>query len=299
MEKIKIGLEWFINPDHIPIMVGLKKGWFKEEALEIEMIEPKEHFDAIDEIKAGTMDIAITEPLHLVQDRAKDEPVIGFARFLHTNGGVMYLKNKGINRPQDMIGKRIQYPGAPGLGGLSIVKTMVEADGGSCSLDDFIPVNNSFYHTDALAEDKADVATLIFRNFEIIEAQHKGLDVDYFALKDWGVPDFCQLILITSPEVLERRSEAISKFVKVLRKAIDYIIEHPEEALEIYVEYTNANRDDQLTIDIFKATIPCFTYDFSMSSDYYDHLQQWLKETGQIEQTIDPETYWTNKFVLP
>src|SRR5690606_12595728 len=139
------------------------KGWFEEENLEIELIEPEEHFDAIDEIKAGTMDIAITEPLHLVEDRAKDQDVIGFARFLHTNGGVMYLKNKGINRPQDMIGKRIQYPGAPGLGGLSIVKTMVETDGGVCSLNDFKPVNHSFYHTDALEQDKADVATLIFR----------------------------------------------------------------------------------------------------------------------------------------
>lgn len=49
------------------VIIGLEKGWFKEESLEIEMIEPKEHFDALDEIENGTMDIAITEPIHLVQ----------------------------------------------------------------------------------------------------------------------------------------------------------------------------------------------------------------------------------------
>ena len=43
------------------------------------MIEPKEHFDALDEIENGSMDIAITEPIHLVQDRAKEQNVIGFA----------------------------------------------------------------------------------------------------------------------------------------------------------------------------------------------------------------------------
>lgn len=295
MEKLKVGLEWFINPDHIPLMLGMKKGWFEEENLEIEMIEPEEHFDAIEEIKAGSMDIAITEPLHLVEDRAKGHDVIGFARFLHTNGGVMYVKNRGIERPRDLIGKRIQYPGAPGLGGLSIVKTMVEKDGGTCTHDDFIPVNNSFYHTDALEDDKADAATLIFRNFEIVEAKHRGLDVDYFSLKEWGIPDFCQLIFITSPEILERREEAIARFLRVIRKSIDFIIENPQEALEVYLVFTNSDPSDKLIIDTTKATIPCFTYDFSMAAEYYDHLQNWLKQTGQISETINAKSYWTNR----
>ncbi|GAJ98922.1 hydroxymethylpyrimidine ABC transporter, substrate-binding component [Geomicrobium sp. JCM 19055] len=97
------------EPDHIPLMIGMEKGWFANEGIDVTMIEPEDHFDAIDEIKAGKMDIAITEPLHLVEDRAAGEPVLGFARFLHTNGGVMYNKAKGIKRPVDLIGKRIQY----------------------------------------------------------------------------------------------------------------------------------------------------------------------------------------------
>jgi putative hydroxymethylpyrimidine transport system substrate-binding protein len=67
-------------------------------------------------INDGLLDIAITEPLHVIEDRSEGHKVIGFARFLHTNGGVMYEKNKGIERPRDMArdGLRIQYPGAPG-----------------------------------------------------------------------------------------------------------------------------------------------------------------------------------------
>ena len=40
------------------------------------------------------MDIAITEPIHLVEDKASNQNVVGFARFLHTNGGIMYKKIK-------------------------------------------------------------------------------------------------------------------------------------------------------------------------------------------------------------
>ena len=98
------------------------------------MIEPEEHFDAIDEIKAGTMDIAITEPLHLVQDRAKDEPVIGFARFLHTNGGVMYLKNKGINRPQRYDWEKNSIPGSSWAWWIIDCQNDGGKDGGTCTL---------------------------------------------------------------------------------------------------------------------------------------------------------------------
>ena len=154
------------------------------------MIEPKEHFDALDEIENGSMDIAITEPIHLVQDRAKEQKVIGFARYLHTNGGIMYNKDKNIARPKDLIGKRLQYPGAPGPGGIAMAKTMIEADGGTFEEGDITPVNHSFYHTDALLTDKADAATLIFENFEILEARNQGLNVDYFPLKIIMYPIF-------------------------------------------------------------------------------------------------------------
>ncbi|MBM7633076.1 ABC transporter substrate-binding protein [Geomicrobium sediminis] len=297
MQKISVGLEWFMNPDHIPLMIGMEKGWFANEGIEVTMIEPEDHFDAIDEIKAGKMDIAITEPLHLVEDRAAGEPVVGFARFLHTNGGVMYNKAKGINRPVELIGKRIQYPGAPGLGGLAIVKTMVEHDGGSCELEQFKPVNNGFYHTDALAEDKADAATLVFRNFEVAEAKHRGLDVDYFALKDFGVPDFCQLIFITSPEVFERQKHVLASFMKVIRKSIDYLYENSDEAKTIYYAFTQADESDPLNQSIMNATLPCFTYDFSMTEAYYDDLQTWLKKSGKIGQVIEPTNYWTNELI--
>lgn len=50
---------------------------------------------------------------------------------------------------------------------------MIEADGVTYKEGDITPVNNSFYHTDALLNDKADAATLIFENFEILEAKVK------------------------------------------------------------------------------------------------------------------------------
>lgn len=294
MRTIRLGLEWFLNPDHVPLLVAQEHGWFKDEGLELEVIEPEEHLDAMEAIEADQMDVAITEPIHLVEDVAKGQAAVGFCRFLHTNGGVMVAARSGIERPRDMAGCRIQYPGAPGPGGKAIVASMIAADGGVPDLDALTPVNNSFYHTDALLEDKADVATLVFTNFELVEAAHRGLETRFFALKDWGIPDFCQLILITNPDKLRAERDTFTRLIRVIRRGIDFLHTHPEEARAIYNRRTGGDPDDALGRAIFDATLPCFTYDFSMSREYYERLEAWMSEQGLIADRPGAERYWTN-----
>ncbi len=297
MTRLRLGLEWFLNPDHVPFLVARERGWFADVGLDVELIEPEAHLDAVDAIERGEMDCAVTEPLHLVEDRARGEACVGFARFLHTNGGVM--ARAGIERPRDMAGCRIQYPGAPGPGGPAIVATMVEADGGPAGTEGgYGRVNHSFYHTDALAQDLADVATLVFHNFEIVEARHRGLDVRLFALKEWGVPDFCQLILITHPEKLAAERDTFQRLVRVLRRGVDAVKQEPDAAREIYARAAGVEPGDALTGAIYDATVPCFTHDFSMSADYYARLEAWMAARGLIEQTPGADVYWTNELAL-
>jgi len=33
--RIEVALEWFLNPDHLPLIVGIREGWFAEEGLEV------------------------------------------------------------------------------------------------------------------------------------------------------------------------------------------------------------------------------------------------------------------------
>lgn len=87
LSKIRLGLEWFTNPDHLPLIVAQKHGIFTSFGLDVELVEPADHWEAEEEILAGRLDVAVTEPLHLAQDAARGKPVLGFSRFLHTDGG--------------------------------------------------------------------------------------------------------------------------------------------------------------------------------------------------------------------
>ena len=305
--KIRLGLEWFVNPDHLPLIVAKKHGIFDQFHLDVELVEPADHWEAEEEIIEGRLDVAVTEPLHLAQDAARGKPVLGFSRFLHTDGGVMFDTSKsGIERPSDMCGKTISYPGAPGPGGPAIVQTMVKADGKmDCDIESYGKYNGSFYHTDALESGKADLATLIFWNFEIPEAKARGMtDVGFFSLKEWGVPDFCQLVLMTTPERFEELKVPFRRLVLAMRRATGIIHQRPDLARKYYKEFVGGGDDDEDKIKqevmeaTMTATLPAFPNDNSMSSDYYDRLMDWLIETEQVEKEaaskVTVDTYWTN-----
>lgn len=298
MDSLRLGLEWFLNPDHVPFLLAEEKGWLRDEGLALELVEPSEHLDALTEIERGTMDVAITEPLHIVEDRARGRDALGFARFLHTQGGVMTLKGSGVERPRDMAGKRIQYPGAPGPGGPAIVATMIEADGGRVELGSFGRVNHGFKHTDALAEGLADVATLVFWNFEVVEARERGLEPRLFALEDWGVPDFCQLVLCTSERTLAERRPVFERLLRVLRRGVELVKRDPVEARRVFLARTQTSADDPLMSAILDATLPCFTRDFSMSPAYYAHLARWMRERGLVAREVAPAEVWTDALLF-
>jgi len=328
---IRLGLEWFLNPDHLPLVVALREGYFAEAGLEVELVEPADHWEAETEILEGRLDVAVTETLHLAQDAAAGKPVFGFSRFLHTDGGVMFLRGHNISRPSDMCGATISYPGSPGPGGPAIVGTMIEADGGSCDPASFKRHNGGFYHTAALESGAADVSTLIFANFEAVEARARGLDADFFSLKDWGVPDFCQLVLFTTPQRFRELKPYLRKLVLAMRRATGLIHRDPARARAVWAAHLRARRaaapaapagvaallrralrslspvglvgrlraarTDRKTME---ATLPAFPNDNSLAADYFTGLMHWLVTTGQVERTgvAAAAAYWTNEIAL-
>lgn len=306
---ISIGLEWFLNADHLPLVVGLRDGIFERFGLDVSLKEPADHWEAEKEIEAGTIDVAVTETLHLAIDSAKGADVLGFSRFLHTDGGVMYLASSGIQRPRDMCNKTISYPGYPGPGGPAIVHTMVEADGGKCDIGAYPKHDGGFYHTKALQEGSADVATLIFYNFEVVEANAKGLEPRFFSLKEWGVPDFCQLVLFTTSARFATLKPALRKLVLAMRAAVGLIHRDPERARRLFDEHLQSRGElpgDSSSIEVHRetvgATLPAFPNDNAIAAEYFESLMAWLQRTGQVDaaaaRASSPEHYWTNEVAL-
>ena len=102
---------------------------------------------------------------------------------------------------------------------------------------------------------------------------------------------------ITTPNKLKEDKGKIKNSLKSL-KAIQFINTHLEEAVDVYAKYTQTDVSNQLNKDTIIATTKCFTNDLSMSPEFYDDLQLWLKENGKIETTIDAKEYFNNHLLF-
>ena len=66
-DKMTLLLDWFINPDHGPIIIAKEKGYFSDQNLEIEIIAPADPSAPPKLVAAGQADLAVSyQPqLHL------------------------------------------------------------------------------------------------------------------------------------------------------------------------------------------------------------------------------------------
>ena len=109
-DKLTIGLDWFINPDHAPLIIAKKRGFFKEVGLDVEMIEPADPNDPPKLVAAGKLDLAISyQPqLHIQVDQGLPVVRVGTLVSVPLNSLVV-LKDGPIKSITDLKGKKIGF----------------------------------------------------------------------------------------------------------------------------------------------------------------------------------------------
>ena len=108
--KIKLGLDWFINPDHAPIIIADQYGYFKEEELNVEIIEPADPNDPPKQVAAGKIDIAISyQPqFHLQIDQSL--PIVRLGSLVSSPlNSLVVLKDGPIKSIKDLKNKKIGF----------------------------------------------------------------------------------------------------------------------------------------------------------------------------------------------
>src|SRR2546428_566368 len=53
---VTVALEWFLNPDHLPIVAAKEKGFFREEGLELSILVPTVPEESLDRVASGKAD---------------------------------------------------------------------------------------------------------------------------------------------------------------------------------------------------------------------------------------------------
>ena len=70
-DHLTLLLDWFVNPDHGPLLVAEQRGYFKADGLEVEIVAPSDPNDPPKLVAAGQADIGVSyQPqLHIQVDQ--------------------------------------------------------------------------------------------------------------------------------------------------------------------------------------------------------------------------------------
>lgn len=213
MTRLRIALEWFLNPDHLPLIAAREK--LRGEGVDLELVVPDDHYDGFEALARGEVELVVNEPLHLVEQRALRLRAHGC--FFATDGGVL-MQRAGLARLLAGEPVRIASPvSSPTTDALcaDIVRGWVASQGGALQPGQLTIEAAGFAHVDNLAAGY-DGAWLAFANVEGVSARVRGLDTEMLTTGEAGIPNFSALELIGAAEAEGPVRDAIGRLVAAL-----------------------------------------------------------------------------------
>jgi len=285
-EKLTIGLDWFINPDHAPLIIAQKRGFFKEVGLEVEMIEPADPNDPPKLVAAGRLDLAISyQPqLHIQVDQGLPVVRVGTLVSVPLNALVV-LKNGPIKSISDLKGKKVGFS----VGGFeeALLSGMLEKY--NLKMTDIELININFSLSPSLIAKKVDGVIGAFRNFELNQMDIVGHPGRAFYPEEHGVPTYEELIYISN--VKNRNNPLFNKFFKAVQKATLTMINDPISSWKDFSSYRKG-LDDELNKRAFRDTLSRFALrPQAHDMRTYEEFGDFLKEKGIIKKVTKVNTF--------
>jgi putative hydroxymethylpyrimidine transport system substrate-binding protein len=271
-DHLTVLLDWFVNPNHGPLIVAQAIGAFAREGLEVDFVQPADPSMPPRLIAAGQGDIAIDYQPQLYQQVVQGLPIVRIGVLVNRPLETLEtLDGSGIARIADLKGRRIGYNNVGGDIDLAEIAQILST--AKLALSDVELVNVGTALSTSLLTHRVDAVgvNLNFEHFEIIDKGAVPHDFDYEA---YGVPAFDELIMVV------RRDRAadprLVRFLRAVREASAFIKAHPDKAWASFVHLYPSD-DNELNRAAWNVTIPYFAVDpFALDRTKYEAFGSFL-----------------------
>jgi putative hydroxymethylpyrimidine transport system substrate-binding protein len=285
-EKLTVVLDWFINPDHGPLVVALEKGFFAEAGLEVELIEPADPNDPPKLVAAGKAPLAVSYQPQLHMQAAAGLPLARIGTLVATPlNTLLVLDSSPVKEIADLKGRKVGFS----VGGFedAVLKAMLAPAG--LKLDDVTLINVNFSLSPSLLSGQVDAVIGAYRNFELNQLAIEGHKGRAFYVEEHGVPPYDELILIANSQRLD--DPRLKPFLKALERGVQFLINHPEEAWRLFAGHKKG-LDDELNRRAWRDTLPRFALrPAALDRGRYEAFAGFLIKQGVIDKTPPVESY--------
>ena len=281
-DRMTVILDWFVNPNHGPIIVAEEKGFFAAQNLEVEVIAPADPSAPPKTVAAGKADLALSYQPQLHLQVAEGLPLKRVGTLIASPlDCLLVLADGPVQSVADLEGRKVGYSVA-GVQEALLQAMLARAE---LTLDDIEMVNVNWALSPALMSGQVDAVIGAYRNFELNQMRIEGVEGRCLFLEEEGVPAYDELIYVANPERMD--AGKIRRFLKATELATQYIVNHPEESWKIFAA-TSPDLRDQLNEMAWADTLTRFALrPAALDVGRYADFEAFLHEAGLVE-TVRP-----------
>lgn len=284
-EKLTLVLDWYINPDHAPIMVAEQIGAFKAQGLDVKIVPPSDPALPPRLVAAGQADLAITyQPqVHFFADEGL--PLVRVGTLINSPLNTIIALDKRIKTPADLKGKKVGYS----VSGIEQATLATMAQHDHIDPQSIKLINVNFQLTSALLAGQVDAVIGGYRNIEALELKLQGKDLQVMNVEDFGVPAYDELVIVANRD--EIHAAKIKKFLVALQEGVAYLRAHPQETWQAFAA-AHPELNTELNQQAWQQTAPLFAdHPAALDKARYEAYEQFLYNNKLVKK-ITPLTHY-------
>ena len=285
-DTLTVLLDWFVNPDHAPLIVAQEKGFFADAGLAVDLIAPADPNDPPKLVAAGKAELGISYQPQLHMHVAQGLPLVRIATLVGTPlNSLVVLADGPVRTIADLKGRKIGYS----VGGFedALLGGMFEKHG--LKRSDVTLVNVNFSLSPSLIAGQVDAVIGAFRNFELNQMDIVGRPGRAFYPEEEGVPAYDELIVVANTANIG--DARLRRFVDAVERAVQFLVNHPDKGWKLFVA-AHKDLDDELNRRAWRDTLPRFALrPAALDRARYDRFAGFMKRQGLIEKIVPLERY--------
>jgi putative hydroxymethylpyrimidine transport system substrate-binding protein len=274
-DRLSIMLDWFVNPNHAPIVLADELGFFAEAGLEVETVTPSDPNAPPRMAATGRVDLAISYQPQLHLSRHADLPLRRVGTLISTPLTCLVVLEDGpVKAMEDLRGRPVGFAVA------GVQEVMLDAMLAHHGMDpgDVEQVNIGWSISPALMSGQVAGVIGAFRNFELNQLALEGQEGRCFNPEAEGVPVYDELIYVADPDRID--ADAVARFLAATERAVGVILNDPDAAWEVF-SATASELRTELNARAWADTWPRFaTRPAALDAGRYARFEAFLAESG-------------------
>lgn len=280
-----------------PFYVGIEKGFFADHGLDVTTHHEASESTMARLVATGEIKFAVLSGEQVLLGRAEDLPLVYFYEwFQQFPVAVAARQESGIATPADLAGRSV---GVPVLSGASYIGFEALLATAGLSDSDISLEATGFTQVETLMADRVD-AVVIYATNEPVQLEAQNVPVNLIPVSDYA--DLVSNGLVTSETVVEEEPELVKAVAAAFSEALQYTIDHPDEAFEIAAQYVEGLDDPDVEATqkaVLANSIPFWEADQLGYSDRgsWEQMQDLLIEMGLLDAPQNVDEAFSDEFL--